>query len=74
MTRKIKQVSEWIIIFDHLHQISSILNKKSGYQSLWDKKSDALEELEYEQRIDDYRFLDYCEMIQKNNSVTGIDN
>ncbi|PLX14293.1 MAG: hypothetical protein C0597_10235 [Marinilabiliales bacterium] len=74
MSKKIRQVSEWIVIFDDLHQISSILNKKSGYQSLWREWQDSLEKINRAEQMDNYQFIDYSEMIQKNNYVTGMDN
>jgi hypothetical protein len=74
MSKKIKQLSEWIVIFDDLYRISDILNKKSGYQSLWREWQDSHEKLNRSEQMNNYRFLEYCEMIQKNNYVIAMDN
>jgi len=60
-------VGEWKVIFDDLHQASSIVNEKTGFQSLWAKGHDALEELETIQQMNDYQFLDYCNIIIDSN-------
>ena len=65
MTRKIKQVNEWKLIFEDLHGAFSAVNQNTGFQSLWKKGTDALEELETIEQMDDYQFLKYCEIIKK---------
>lgn len=74
MTKKIKQVGEWKVIFDDSHKVSSIINENTGFQSLWAKGFDAQEELDCVQKMNDYQFLEYCQVIQKNLSVFGMDN
>ena len=67
MTKKVKQVGEWKVIFDDMHNISSIVNEKTGFQSLWTKGHDALEELDFVQQMNDYQFLDYCSIVFNSN-------
>ncbi|PLX12517.1 MAG: hypothetical protein C0597_13200 [Marinilabiliales bacterium] len=74
MTKKIKEVGEWKVTFDDLHQVSSIINQNTGYQSLWREKQDSLERLSYIEKMDDYQFVDFCEMIQNNKSAMGFFN
>jgi len=74
MTKKIKQVGEWKVIFDDFHKISSIINENSGYQSLWKEGQETIDRISKIEEMDDIQFLDYCELIQQNLSAVGMDN
>ena len=56
----IREVKSWKLVKDNLMGVTSLINEKLDFQSLWNTGSDAEEEIEMVKLMSDYEFIDYA--------------
>jgi len=56
----IREVKSWKLVKDNLMGVTSLINEKLDFQSLWNTGSDAEEEIERVKLMSDYEFTDYA--------------